>query len=133
MCYVQLVSSIEAAANRKPNFSPSPGLAQTGALPVSNRLKKGPFSTMMKAEVRTSKFVFRACADFATCLLLFLLISSLLKVRVNLGLMAMKGYPTFPISPKLEIHHQMQFIVITKTPSGGGMGIPLQGDTVSAF
>ena len=37
-----------------------------------------------------------------------------LQVRVDLGVMAMKGYSTFPRSPKLEPHHQMQFSVISR-------------------
>ena len=37
-------------------------------------------------------------------------------VRVDLGVMTMKGYSTFPRSPELEPHHKMQFSVIPKTP-----------------
>ena len=33
-------------------------------------------------------------------------------VRVNLRVMTMKGYFTFPKAPGLEPHHQMQFSII---------------------
>ena len=33
---------------------------------------------------------------------------------MNLGVMSMKGYPTFPKAPGLDPHHQMQFRIIFK-------------------
>ena len=39
-----------------------------------------------------------------------------LRVRVDLGVMAMKGYSTFPRALELEPHHQMQFNVMPRTP-----------------
>ena len=37
-----------------------------------------------------------------------------LQVKVNLGVIAMKGYSTLPKSPELELHHH--FRVILRTP-----------------
>ena len=39
-----------------------------------------------------------------------------LRVRVDLGVMAIKGYATHPRSPQLEPHYQMQFRIIPRTP-----------------
>ena len=41
--------------------------------------------------------------------------AQLLQVKVNLGVMEIKEYSTFPRSQKLEPHHQMQFSVIPRT------------------
>ena len=52
-----------------------------------------------------------------------------LQVRVDMGLMTIKGYSTFPRSQDLEPHHQMLFNIILRTilfwesmsyPSGRG-------------
>ena len=40
-------------------------------------------------------------------------------VRVDLGVMAMKAYSTFPNASGLELHHQMEFSVISRTLIGG--------------
>ena len=39
-----------------------------------------------------------------------------LKIKVDLGIMAMKGYSTLPRSPELEPHHQMLFSIIPGSP-----------------
>ena len=49
-----------------------------------------------------------------------------LQVRVDLEIMAMKGYSTLPRSPELEPHHQMHFIVIPRIPQFG-RGAPGDG------
>ena len=43
-------------------------------------------------------------------------------IRMDLGVMAMKGYSTLPKLPELKPYHQMQFSVISRTPLffGGG-------------
>ena len=48
---------------------------------------------------------------------------------MNLGVMAVKRYSTFPRVPELEPHNQMQFNVIIRTPFFEGVGIiqPLLG------
>ena len=38
-----------------------------------------------------------------------------LRINVDLGMMATKGYSIFPISLELEPHYQMQFCVIPRT------------------
>ena len=38
-----------------------------------------------------------------------------LQVRVNLEVMATRGYFTHPKAPELESHHQIQFIFIPRT------------------
>ena len=38
----------------------------------------------------------------------------LYQVRVDLGVMGMKGYPTLPWTPELGPHHQIQFSVISR-------------------
>ena len=43
------------------------------------------------------------------------------QVKVNLGVMAMKGYSTSPEGPGLEFHYQMQFNVISRTLVGEGV------------
>ena len=40
----------------------------------------------------------------------------LLQVRVDLGVMKMKGYSTLLRSLELKFHYQMQFCVIPRTP-----------------
>ena len=40
-------------------------------------------------------------------------------LREELGVMALKGYSTFPKDPELEPQHQMQFSVIPRTLVGG--------------
>ena len=42
-----------------------------------------------------------------------------IRVRGDLRIMAMNGYPTFPKASKIEPHHQMQFCVIPRTLIGG--------------
>ena len=37
------------------------------------------------------------------------------RVRVDLGVMSMKGYSTFPKAPELEPHHQMGFSIMSRT------------------
>ena len=39
----------------------------------------------------------------------------LLRVRVGLGVMLIKGYSTFPSAPESEHHHQIEFNVIPRT------------------
>ena len=39
-----------------------------------------------------------------------------LKVRVDLGVMAVNGYSTFPYVPEREPHYQMQSTVISRLP-----------------
>ena len=36
-----------------------------------------------------------------------------LRIKADMGVMELKGNYTFPKSPELEPHHQMQFIVIS--------------------
>ena len=45
-------------------------------------------------------------------------------VRVDLGIMVMKGYSIFSKSPRLESHYKMQFCVICKTLVGWGSLTP---------
>ena len=40
------------------------------------------------------------------------------QVKVNLGVMTMKGYSTFSKAPALEHYHQMKVSVISKTLGG---------------
>ena len=42
-----------------------------------------------------------------------------LRIRVDLDIITLKGYSTFPKSPKPETHHQMLFNVVHRTPLGG--------------
>ena len=44
----------------------------------------------------------------------------LLQVRVDLGVMAMKEYSTFPKAAELERHHQVRFSVISKILNAEG-------------
>ena len=46
--------------------------------------------------------------------------------RVNLGVIAVMGYSTFPKAPEQELHNQMQFIVIFRTFFVGWSLTPLQ-------
>ena len=41
-------------------------------------------------------------------------------IRVNLGIMAMKGFFTFPKAPELKLHHFRQFSFISRTLVGWG-------------
>ena len=52
-----------------------------------------------------------------------------LRVRVDLGAMAMYGYSIFPKTPKHEPHYQMQFTVISQIVVGDGV-LPFYGDVV---
>ena len=50
------------------------------------------------------------------------------QIRVNLGVIAIKGYSTFPRAPEIEPHHQVQFSVILRTLASGRRRLaPLQG------
>ena len=46
--------------------------------------------------------------------------------QVDHGVIAIKGFLTFPKTPGLKSHHQMQFSVISRTHIGGGGLTPLQ-------
>ena len=47
---------------------------------------------------------------------------------MDLGVMAVKGYSTFPKAPGLESHHQMKFSVRFRTLVKWGGGLALWGD-----
>ena len=56
-----------------------------------------------------------------------------LQVRVDLGVITIKGYSTLTRAPKVDLNHQMQFNVTSRTPSvlwGRRSHIPLQGYSV---
>ena len=48
------------------------------------------------------------------------------RIRVDLGLLARKGYPQLDKTHKMEPHHQMQFSVVLRTPILSGLK-PIQG------
>ena len=50
-----------------------------------------------------------------------------LRIRVDLDIITLKGYSTFPKSPKPETHHQMLFNVVHRTPLGGRIPTPPKG------
>ena len=52
-------------------------------------------------------------------------------IKVDLGVMALKGYLTFPKAPGQEPHHQIQFSVISKTLIN--MPLPLCSDAAVIF
>ena len=54
-----------------------------------------------------------------------------LQVRVDLGILTMKGYSTFPKTPELELH-QIQLRVIPKIIMGVG-GLCLYREAVGIF
>ena len=56
-----------------------------------------------------------------------------LLVSVNLGVMAIKGYYTFPRPPELGSHHQMQFSVILKTLTFRRWSYPSAENTARVF
>ena len=55
------------------------------------------------------------------------------KVRVDLEVMTMKGYFTFPRSPEVKFHYQMQSTVISRTPPFGSGSYLSAGDTDNIF
>ena len=57
------------------------------------------------------------------------------QIKVDLGVMAMKGYSTLPRSLELELHHLIQFSILSGTPffcgvSGYNSSV---GETVNIF
>ena len=45
--------------------------------------------------------------------------------RLDLGVMAMKGYFTLPRAPELESHHHIQFSVIPRISFFGGVTVSI--------
>ena len=56
-----------------------------------------------------------------------------LQIKVNLGVIAMKMYSTFPKALGQELNDQMQFIVIPRTLIGSGGGSHYSSEMQSAY
>ena len=54
-------------------------------------------------------------------------------IRVNLGVIAMKGYTTISRAPELGPYNQMHFSVTLEAPFGARVPNPSAGDTISLF
>ena len=52
---------------------------------------------------------------------------------MNLEMMAVKGYSTFPSAPELKAHFKMKFNITPRTLLLVGGVLPSAGDTVNVF
>ena len=90
--------------------------------------------------MHTSKYLYRLFSFPEVCIYIFFLSHrwdtnrySTLWIKVDLELIAMKGYSTLPRPPELESHHRIHFNVIPKTSLFGGVLLLCQKDAVSIF